>query len=210
MSGTMSRTDLVADLKASLHDAASVLNAAADADFDRILDIAALDLGRVRPRTQLGSIALVVDVDEYAAPADMLIYKSDLWSVQSRKYRPWDKNYPGRLPDIRVAVNGTTRNLYFLPAPTEDQINILGATFRFYYFSGHAIGDVAADTTVQPGDRGLLILRAQAEAMKEMSVRNSGKPVSMRDGISNMSRNGTPSYLFEMLMKDFEKAGGLQ
>jgi hypothetical protein len=35
-------------------------------------------------------------------------------------------------------------------------------------------------------------------------MRNVGKPVSMRDGISGGTRNGTPTYLFEALMKEFE------
>ena len=204
-----SEVDLVADLKDSIHDAANVFTGANDEDFSRMLDAAALDIGRVRPRTMLGTLTLVADQDAYAAPADLLTYKSDLWSVQARRYQTWDANYPGRLPDIRTALNGSTRELHFLPAPTSAQITVLGAAFKYYYFAGHAIGAAAADTTVQPGDRGLLILRAQAEAMKEMAVRNSGKPVSMRDGISNMSRNGTPSYLYEMLMKDFERIGGL-
>ena len=43
-------------------------------------------------------------------------------------------------------------------------------------------------------------------AMKEMAMRNIGKPATMRDGISGQTRNGTPSYLFETLMKEFENA----
>lgn len=207
MSGTLSRADLVADLKASLHDAVSVFTAANDADFGRLLDVAALDFGRVRPRTMLGALALVADQDFYTAPADFLSYKSALWGI--KRPVPWDKNYVGRLPDVRTSLNGAVRELHFLPAPTDIQISVLGSAFKFYYFAGHVIGASATDTTILAGDRGLLLLRAQAEAMKEMSIRNSGKPVSMRDGISSMSRNGTPSYLYEMLMKDFEKAGGI-
>lgn len=207
MSGTLAQADLVYDLKASLHDAVSVFAAAGDEDFERMLDAAALDMGRVRPRTLLGTLTLVADQDNYAAPADFLSYKSALWGIG--RIQPWEKHYPGRLPDVRQAVNGSTRELHLLPAPTANQITVLGSAFRFYYFAGHVIGAAAADTTILAGDRGLLILRAQAEAMKEMAVRNSGKPVSMRDGISNMSRNGTPSYLYERLMADFEKCGGI-
>lgn len=204
MPGTMSKADLLADYKASLQDAAKVFTALNDADFLRHLDAAALDMVRVRPRTLLGTITLVAEQFNYAAPADLLSYKSDLWGMGARSYKPWDTGYPGRLPDVRVAVNGAVREIHFLPAPTAAQITALGASFKYYYFAAHAIGTLAADTTILPGDRGLLLVRAQAEAMKEMAMRNIGKPVTMRDGISNGPRNGTPSFLFETLMKTFE------
>lgn len=206
MAGTMTRADLVADLKASLQDAAKVFTVAADADFSRHLDAAALDMGRVRPRTMLGTITLVADQYNYTAPADLLSYKSDLWGIPGRRINPWETTYPGRLPDVRAAVSGTTRELHFLPAPTTAQITALGAAFKFYYFAAHLIGAAAVDTTLHAGDRGLLLLRAQAEAMKELAMRNITKPVSLRDGLSQGPRNGTPGYLFEQLMKLFEVA----
>lgn len=204
MSGTLSRADLKADLKASLQDAAKVFTAANDADFDRHLDAAALDMCRIRPRTLLGSLTLVADQFNYAAPADFLSFKSYLWGLS--RPQPWEKHYTGRLPDVRSAMNGSTRELHLLPAPTAQQIGVLGSSFKFYYYAAHSIGDTAAATTIQVGDRGLLLLRAQAEAMKEMSMRNIGKPVAMRDGLSQGPRNGTPQYLFEVLMKQFEGA----
>lgn len=204
MAGTMSRADLKADLKLSLQDAAKVFTAANDADFDRHLDAAALDMGRIRPRTLLGSLTLLAEQYNYAAPADFLSFKSYLWGIG--KPQPWEKNYTGRLPDVRSAVNGSTRELHLLPAPTGHQISVLGSAFKYYYYAAHSIGTNAADTTIQAGDRGLLLLRAQAEAMKEMSMRNIGKPVQLRDGISQGPRNGTPQHLFEVLMKQFEEA----
>lgn len=206
MAGTMSRADLLADYKASLQDANKVFTAINDADFSRHLDAAALDMVRVRPRTLLGTITLVAEQYNYAAPADFLTYKSDLWSVSARRISPWEKSYPGRLPDVVSAVNGTTRELHFLPAPTAAQIASLGSSFKYYYFAAHSIGAQAADTTILPGDRALLLVRAQAEAMKEMAMRNIGKPVQLRDGISQGPRNGTPQHLFEVLMKLFEGA----
>lgn len=206
MSGTLSRADLVADLKASLQDAAKVFVAANDADFSRHLDAAALDMGRVRPRTMLGTITLVAEQYNYTAPADLLSYKSDLWGIPGRRINPWESSYPGRLPDVRFAVSGAVRELHFLPAPTAAQITALGAAFKFYYFAAHSIGATAADTTLHAGDRGLLLLRAQAEAMKEMAMRNIAKPVQVRDGMSQGPRNGTPSALFAELMRMFEGA----
>lgn len=203
MAGTLSKADLIADLKVSLQDMVKVFVAANDADFGRHLDVAALDMGRKRPRTLLGTLTLVADQFNYPAPADFLFYKSALWGVGRAQL--WEKSYTGRLPDVRTAMNGAVRELHLLPAPTSSQITVLGSAFKYYYFAAHSIGALAADTTIQAGDRGLLLLRAQAEAMKEMSMRNMGKPVSMRDGISNGPRNGTPQYLLEQLMKMFEE-----
>ncbi|HLP97484.1 MAG TPA: hypothetical protein VK149_03465 [Sideroxyarcus sp.] len=202
MPGTMSKADLIADLKASLQDMANVFTTADDADFVRHLSVAALDMGRKRPRTLLGSLTLVADQFNYAAPADFHSFKSYLWGIG--RANPWEKTYTGRLPDVRAAVNGSTRELHLLPAPTQSQINQLGSAFKYYYFASHSIGETAADTTIQAADRGLLLLRAQAEACKEMAMRNIGKPVQMRDGITQGPRNGTPASLYDALMKYFE------
>ena len=206
MSGTMSQGDLADDLKASLQDAAKVFTAANDADFKRHLDAAALEMGCKRPRTLLGTLTLVAEQFNYAAPADFLSYKSDLWGIPASRIQPWDKSYPGRLPDVQPAMNGAVSELHFSPPPTATQITVLGSAFKFYYFAAHAISATAASTTILPGDRGLLLLRAQAEAMKEMAMRNIGKPVQMRDGMSSAPRNGTPAFLFEALLKQFEAA----
>lgn len=203
MSGTMSKGDLVADLTASLQDAAKVFN---DPDFERHLLVAAMDMGRVRPRTLLGEITLVADQFNYAAPSDLLAYKSELWGIPARRILPWERHYPGRLPDVWLVGDVGAMEIHLLPAPTAAQISVLGSIFKFYYLAAHSIGVSAADTTIKAGDRGLLLLRAQAEAMKEMSMRNIGKPVAMRDGLSQGTRNGTPQYLFEVLMKLFEGA----
>ncbi|MBU1692290.1 MAG: hypothetical protein KJ958_05485 [Gammaproteobacteria bacterium] len=202
--GDMSQASLVTDLKASLNDAAGVFTAAADADFIRHLDMSALDLGRFRPRTMLGSITLTAEKVDYPAPTDFLSYKAAIWGTTRPK--PWDKTWPGKLPEARVAENTGALELHLIPAPNATQIAVLGSTYKFYYFARHAIGATAANTSVQPGDRGLLLLRAQAEAMKELAARNVKKPVQMRDGISGGAKNGTPAYLFEALMEQFERA----
>lgn len=204
MAGSMSEADLVGDLKASLQDAAEVFSAANDADFKRHLVLAALDFTRHRPRTMLGTITLIADQFDYAAPADCMVYKSTLWGAT--RPHPWDKNWTGPMPAAKVVQGAAGRELHLTPPPTAAQIAVLGAAFKFYYFAAHVISTTAASTSIQAGDRGLLLLRAQAEAMKEMAMRNIKKPVQMRDGISSAPRNGTPSALFEALMKQYEEA----
>jgi hypothetical protein len=201
----MTRAELAADLKASLQDAASVFTAPDGADFLRFLDKAALDFYRVRPRTLLGELTLVADQFAYEAPDDLLAYKSALWGTD-RRIQPWEKSWPGRLPDVYLCEDGGARALHFLPAPTAQQISVLGSTYKYWYFASHQIGDTEADTTILSGQRGLLLLRAQAEAMREMAMRNISKPVQMRDGVSSGPRNGTPAALYAALMKEFEEA----
>ena len=201
---SMARASLVADLKASLQDAASVFTAASDADFVRHLDRAALDLGRRRPRTLLGEVTLVAEQAAYAAPGDMLAFKVDTWGQHG--IQPWEDHYPGRLPQVRLVELAAAKVLAFSPAPTAAQIGILGASYGFYYLAAHAIGDAAADTTVADGDRGVLLLRAQAEACRELAMRGMTKPVALRDGHSGTPRNSTPSALWQALMDEFEAA----
>lgn len=203
MPGTMSRADLVADLKASLQDAASVFTAADDGDFKRHLNVAALDMGRKVPRTLRATLTLTADVDEYAAPVDLLDFSVAEWDTLPD---PWAAHYPGPLPRVMVAEIGGARSLVFDPAPTAQQIAVLGPTLKYRYRAAHAINDAAASTTVPAGHRGLLLLRAQAEAMREMAMRNIGKPVTMRDGFSQTPRNGTPAALYRTLLAEFLEA----
>ncbi len=206
MAGTMSEADLVADLKAALNDTASVFTAAADADFKRHLTHAALDFGRARRRTLVGTLALVADQHNYPAPANILWPKFPIWGVnEKRQAKPWDKNWPGMLPQLQLVDVAGGRELHLDPAPTAAQITAFGAEYRFYYYAGHAIGGAAADTTVQPVDRDLLLLRAAAEAMKELAYRNSKKPVQLRDGLNSAPKNSTPAALADWLMKEFER-----
>ena len=202
MAGSMSRADLVLALRESLMDAASSF-ADNDADFERHIDVAAADMHRVKPRTLIGTLSLVADQGEYAAPVDMARFKSALWGVQgAAKAMPWDKNWPGELPRARC-VEG---QISLLPAPSARQIALLGSTYRFYYIARDRIGVDAADTTIAEVDRHLLLLRAQAEAMLALALRNAGKPVQLRDGLSGTPRNSTPAALHQVLLQLFMEA----
>lgn len=207
MPGTMSQADLVEDLKSALHDAADIFLAASDGDFKRLLDLAAADLGRFRLRTLVGSLLLQADKYNYLAPADLIRPKFPMWGVaEKRNIKPYARNWPGRLPQLLlVEAAGGVRELHLDPPPTQAQIVQFGASYRYYYFAAHKIAAVAAETSVQPYDRDLLLLRASAEAMREMAVRNSKKPVNLRDGMMNAPRNQTPAALADWLMEEFER-----
>jgi len=207
MPGTMSLDDLVADLKRSLHDSAGVFDAAADADFVRFLNQALADMGWKRPRTLLGQVTLESGTAVYSLAdcSDFYGYKTHLWEAACR-LQAWEPGYPGAVPRVSGYKDGTGNWLAFDPAPSSAHIALRGSTFRFYYFAQHTIGAVAADTTVNAVDRGLLLLRAQAEAVLEMTLRNMGKPVQLRDGLSGTPRNSTPRALYDALLAAFVEA----
>lgn len=206
MPGTMSQADLVADLKGMLMDAANKFTDASDLDLIRCLDNAARDLGRFRPRTLSGSVTLVADQNNYAAPADYLRFKFSYWGLAERNtYQPWQGKFPQRLPSVQTIEGASGLELMLLPAPTAQQITDLGSTYRFLYFAGHVIGADAANTSVQLGDRHLLLLRAVAEALFNLAANGITKPVQLGPGVGSMPKNGSPGALAEQALKDFER-----
>lgn len=203
MAGSMSMPDLVETLKASLMDAVDVLASSGDTSLEDILRAAADDFRRVKPNIQFAEVTLVAGQRSYDLPANMGEFKYDTWG-QGRK-QPWESGYAGRLPRVSVAMVGATRNVVLDPAPTQAHIDDAGATLPYWYTIPHAIHESdPAQTTIPLVHRGLLILRAQMEAMRLLAIRNLTKPMQMIDGHSNAPRNGTASFLFDVLSKEFE------
>lgn len=212
MAGTMALADLVADLKASLHDTASVFEGegedaeVVDASFRRFLVQALPDMQLKRPLTRLGGVDLMAGLPRYSLAncPDFAAYKTHLWGGCMPK--PWEPGYPGALPRVEAVRDAGMWWLVFDPAPTWRHIGTFSATFRFYYFGQHTLGALDAGTTIAAEDRGLLLLRAQVEAMRELAMRNASKVVSMRDGVSGTPRNSTPAAMHEMLMRLFQES----
>lgn len=210
MPNTMSKADLVASLKESLHDAASVFAGEAgptvDAAFERFLQQALPDMGIKRPATRLGTVEVTANFPRVAVGAGapgFSAFKTYLWGDDS-VIPMWDPCYPGSRPRVSASFAEQQWWLVFDPAPTAKQIAAYGSQFDFWYYAAHAIGTLAADTTVNAQDRGLLLLRAQVEAMRELSIRNASKPVTMRDGFSGQPRNSTAAALYTELLKQFQ------
>lgn len=199
---------LVVDLKASLFDAAGAFTAEDDADFRQFLARSLRDMQWKRPVTKLGEVTLVAGTASYslAGLADFAALKMDLWRDVGKLPRPWEPGWPGALPRVSAQQVAGGWELVFDPAPTALMVAALGSSCRFYYFAQHAIGELAADTTVAEPDRGLLLLRAQAEAMLALAIRNAGKPVQLRDGLSGTPRNSTPAALHQTLLQLFIEA----
>jgi hypothetical protein len=204
--GSLSQADVVEDLKRSLHDAASAFSAAADADFRRHIAVALVAMQAKRPRTLLGSVSITAGEPRFALQvADFVQYKTHVWG--SRPPRPWLPSYPGALPRVCAVQEGDGWALMFDPPPSAQHVATYGADFRFWYFGTHRLGLTdPAESTLAAADRPLLLLRAQAEAMRELSMRNINKGVQLRDGLSGTPRNSTPAALFQVLLAEFEAA----
>jgi len=202
----MSIGALTVDLKAILSDAQDKFTAPGNIDFHRHLEIAAMDLGRHRPRTLVGQIPLVADQAEYAPPADLIRPKqATLDTVRRTHVRPWDRRWSGPLPRLRLVESSGNRILLLDPAPDARLVDLLAGKYGYFYFAGHIVAETG--TTVSPGDRPLLLLRAAAQALQELAHRNISKPVQLGGGagVGAMPKNGTPSALAGALMEIYER-----
>lgn len=195
---------LLADYRASLHDAAKIFSDDSK-DLRRHLALAAREVARhKRPRTLTATVTLVADQAEYeGVPEDLLLPKISQWGHVNVK--PWlVPREP--LPVIRV-LDGTTRKLVLAPPPSSAQIAAFGATFTYYYLAAHTLDESANTTTIAAEDRDLVILRAQAEAMRELALRDAAKPVTLRGGNASggAPKVGTPAALYQSLLAEFRE-----
>lgn len=206
--GDMSRDSILADYKASLLDSAERFTAPANGDFNRHLDAAVVDLSRLHQRILKDSITLTTADDEYPAPAGLRRVTRTLWGRNhNRAARYWDSNFVQSLPTLRAIESASGRVLQLSRLVTASELAEIGAECPYFYEAAHVIGADAVDTSVPDYDRPLLILRAQVEAMKELAMRGVGKPVALRDGVSNTPRNAHPAALADFLMQQFERGG---
>ncbi|EEG08238.1 phage adaptor protein [Pseudogulbenkiania ferrooxidans] len=192
---------LIADLKASLLDSASSFIAE---DFERHVQAALKDYSRRRPLEMVDELTLQSGLALYDCPADLTVVLGCDWGRDAKlTLDPWDDRWPGTLPSIRVMRRGGERVLRLTPAPSARQIGLLGSACPYRYGAAHLVTE--NDSTLQEQDAPLVVLRAQAEVMRELAMKNSTQPYQVRDGISATPKNGTPSYLHTVLMDEFER-----
>lgn len=201
----MSQASLVTDLQASLMDCAAMFTMAGNGDAIRQLNAAADDLPRFAPEFVQGTLTLVDCQSLYAAPADLKSTDRLLWGEELRNMNPWDHGYIRRLPRLSTVTQGGVKYVQLSPAPNSIMIAQLGSSADFTYRQLFAISTTAADTTVPVYRRSLLLLRAQAEAMKELANRGVAKPVQLRDGVTQGPRNGSPAALFQTFMDECQR-----
>lgn len=201
----MNRESLRKELQGMLGDASGKFPA--PSDLDRLLGVAAADLSRVRPLVISAQLTLTADESACDAPEDMIRPLSFDWGAAVLAgLNPWNDQWPGRLPRLSVGTVSGTRKLLLSQAPTSFQISILGSTADYCYSARYAIGDTDGATTVPEHCREPLLIRALAEAMQELAVSGSAKPVTLGGtaGVS-LPKNGTPQALSEALMTLFER-----
>lgn len=203
---SMDRASLRDDLKASLHESGKAFTD--PDDFDRFLDRAAQDLPRRRPLTLTAELTLKANQREYTpVPADLVRPVFTRWANGARLKRPpWVAGHPPPRPRVTLVNQSGGRALLVNPLPTASELAEHGETLQYDYEATYTIGDQAADTTVRPEDRWLLLLRAQAEACKELALKNVDRPVQVGSEGGSTSANGTPAGLHERLMQEFKAA----
>lgn len=195
-------TEFITTFTASLRDSASGFKPEA---LTRHVQAAVRDYSRYRPLEETGTLNLEAGEDTYPAPDDIEGVLGCDWGRRLKAERnTWDDDFPGWLPELRIAFSSQGRLLRFYPAPTARQIALIGSSCRYRYAAQHVLTEQI--NTIPAGDEGLVLMRAQAEAMRELAIHQASRPVQLRDGVSSQPRNGTPGYLFEQLMAEFKAA----
>ena len=80
---------------------------------------------------------------------------------------------------------------------------VLGNACEIEYHADHVLTENECSLDAEELD--LLLLRAQAEAMRELSMKNATTAYQLREGISATPKNGTPAYLYQELLAEFER-----
>jgi len=196
------RASLVSRLQASLINSADSFR---PEDLQRHVDVGFAELCRFRHRTVYAGLDLQANVPQYPCPSTLSRVLACDWGRQSKaELQPWDDRWPGQLPQISVGYDESDNRVLLLqPAPTGRQLALLGSRCPYRYAAPHLMSDSHSSLTDE--DAQLLILRAQAEAMRELAMHHASKPYQLRDGMSATPRNGMPGYLYSVLLEEFER-----
>ena len=197
----MNRPDLLKAYSDSLLDSQRAFKAD---DFGRHMDTALRDLAQVSPRNVLAQLNVLPMQRECECPPDLIrVIATHYGRAEKMQRQPWDVAYPAhRLPDVMVRYRADgSRYLQVSPPPSYEMMTQLGAVVEYEYSAKHILTD--EHNSLTPVLEQLLVLRAQAEAMRELAMRNSTQPTQIKDSLTNTPANGTPSYLYTLLMNDF-------
>ncbi|WP_296050149.1 hypothetical protein [uncultured Alteromonas sp.] len=193
---TISKVDLINELKASLTSTTKVLD---DFDqsgvYDEIVKAAVTALTALSPATSVDTIKLQANVQVYEAPADLWSYKETTWGMQ-QPVEPWDPGFISLLPTVQSS-NG---HIFFNFAPTAAMLASLGSSFTYLYFKLYSI-DESDNINVESNKFTLLLLLCQCEAMKVLMLREPSIQVTAKTGLSNL-RRGDPGNVYRQLLGD--------
>lgn len=191
------RAAFLARYKASLLDS---VRAFADADLERHAETALAALSHIKPKLCVTWVQLAAGRNLYPCPANCRAVQAAYWGRSHKAHsQPWQDDAVGRLPEWSVTYNEAgERFLRAHPAPSVRQLDILGSIAEIEYRADWRWDEVR-------GMENLLLLRAQAEAMRELAAKNATTAYNIREGISATPKNGTPAYLYEQLLQEFER-----
>src|SRR3546814_19366321 len=108
--------------------------------------------------------------------SDLGFIASD-WVTRNAGRNPWDPCFVSVVPQpalVRTAAGTLWR---FSPLPDCATVIRLGADFPYTYRAAHKLTETEADATFPADQLPLVILRAQAAAMRELAIRHAHKPV---------------------------------
>lgn len=198
----MNLSSFTAQYKASLLDS---VRAFAEADYPRHVATALAALSSVKPQRRMAIVRLEPGRSLYLCPADLTRVHACWWGRSHKAHgRPWDDDYPGALPEWRVVTTAANERLLRChPAPSGKQLLVLGNACEIEYHADHVLTENECSLDAEELD--LLLLRAQAEAMRELSMKNATTAYQLREGISATPKNGTPAYLYQELLAEFER-----
>lgn len=197
----MTLADLIADHKAQLGKATERFKAAADADLIRHLALAARRLDSKRPRLRRSMLAVTVGVSDYPAATGSIAVIAHEWGISAVR-QPWDDDYMGIAPLIRQLDSDTGQRWVLSTPPTANQISVWGATIPVRYQAAHEISATAV--TAMDTDRALVLLAALIEALRDLSTETA--VVQLHKGLTGLPTAGTPAYLYERLLQEWERA----
>lgn len=193
---TISKTDLITELKASLTSTTKVLDDFdQDGIYDKLVSAALNVLTSLSPATNVDTITLQANVQVYNAPADLWSYKETSWGMR-QPVEPWDPGFITLLPSVQSS-NG---HIFFSFAPTSAMLASLGSSFTFFYYVLYS-EDAQGNLNVEHTKKSLLLLLCQCEAMKVLMLREPSIQVTAKSGLSNV-RRGDPAKVYTQLLND--------
>ena len=192
--------DLLDDHRAQLGRALERFRAG-DEDLARHLRQAARWLDARWPRVVAAHLELTAGVATYPAPADCRHVCSHDWGRYARR-RPWEEWSPGYPPLLQLwSAPEDGPQLWVTPAPTAAQLRVWGSVLNYRYGAAHAIGD--AEVTPAEHQRGAVLLAALIEALRDLASETA--VVQLHKGLAGIPTAGTPAYLYERLIEEWER-----
>lgn len=173
--------------------------------LNRHLDAAVQDYDRVLPCVATAELTWTAGTADYAAPADALGYHTAELVDEQGALDPYDAMRVEQVPTPMLVRKAGVKTWRFRPAPTAGLLARLGCAFRYTYTAAHQLGDDGAvPGTLEQALLPQVVTRALVVSLLELAIRNSHKPVALRDPTYSQTRNGTPAALADQLMRVWE------